>query len=98
MGTADPCLCITKGQHGNKGCAAIMGFPGDGFGVGRGELEEADEHADDEVVGGDVIVVDEHAVSAREGGVKIGFLFSSNFRFGRMRDDVIQMHRFVNCT
>ena len=58
MGAADLGLGIAEGQDGHKGCAAIMGFPGDGLGVGRVEFEEADEHADDEVVRSDLVVVD----------------------------------------
>ena len=69
MGAADLGLGISKGQHGNQSCAVIMGIPGDGFGVGRDEFEEADKHADDEIVRGDVVVVDEYAVAAREGRV-----------------------------
>ena len=64
MGTADLGPGITKGQDGDKRSAAVMGLQGDGFGVGRDELEEADEHADDEVVGSDVVVVDENAIPA----------------------------------
>ncbi len=64
MGAADPGLGITKGQDGDKGRTVIVGFPSDGFGVGRDEFEEADEHVDDEVVGSDVVVVDENAAAA----------------------------------
>ena len=85
MGVADEPFGLGLGAGADGGYTFMVCLPGDGFGDFGGQAEDMAEGVDDEVVGSDVIVVDENGPRFFAGGVDGGVHFGMDVGLGAHR-------------